>query len=67
MTNDTSGPAFPALKQPCYEKGMTLRTYIATKVLAAMIAGNYDASDDREPYVAVAVSYADDLIQELDK
>lgn len=62
-------PAQSPVKIECQSSGMTLRTYIATKAMAGMIASCYSFDENMDPgdMAKWAVKYADALIAELSK
>lgn len=72
------GPAFPltdlrGVTELGYSDGMSLRAYIATQAMAALIISNpqvphdYDSACVRKAFSESALVFADGLIEELNK
>lgn len=68
MTTDPHAPAFPSLETPEIRSrsstGLSVRTYIATRAMERLVAGN---SYDSATLARYSVEIADALIAELNK
>ena len=75
ITAKDGGAAFPIHDSTMgwHQRGMTMRVYIATQLMAATVNSSATFNKDggtvvtKEEYACLAVSYADALIAELSK
>ena len=64
-----SSPAFPLSGTSDFdrEKGMSIRTFVSTEILASMVTGKLARAASRRSLVIAAVKLTDALLEELEK